>query len=162
VNNFYKNSGVVEEENIRSSWSEEWAKAMIEKMTVLSKTSKKNVLLIMDDLVGDLEFRKSKTINTLFARSRHINISLIINVQYLHTLNPLQRNNADWVCAGQLNQHSIEILYEEYAGVLSKKDFLDMYHRSTRDYHFLLINNGSTKTGGKDLNELYQTIKCQV
>ena len=160
VNGFYEKAGIVAPENIRDSWSEEWATKLIDNMTKLSKTSKKHVLLIMDDLVGDLNFRKSKTINTLFARSRHINISLIIAVQYLHTINPLQRNNADWVLVGQMNSHSIEILCEEYIAKMSKKEFIELYNRATKNYSFLLINNNSVKTDS--LDELYQIVRCEL
>ena len=68
------------------------------------------------------------------------------------------RNNADFVICGQLNTNSVEILCEEYISKISKKEFMEMYNKVTKDYNFLCINNTSVKTD--DLNELYQVMKC--
>lgn len=160
VNNFYQNAGLVKPDCIFDKWSEEWANKLIEKMTYITKTKRKEVLLILDDLVGDTNFRLSKTIMTLFIRSRHIGISLIVNVQYLNTLSPLMRNNADFIICGQLNTNSVDILCDEYISKISKKEFMDMYNKCTKNYNFLIINNTSVKTD--DIDELYQIIKCTL
>ena len=166
VNKFYFKSGIVKKENIFSQWSEDWTEKLIERMTKLTaeanekKTKRKEVLLILDDLNSDVNFRQLKTLNKLYSRSRHIGVSLITNVQYLHTLAPLQRNNCDFFLCGQMNTHSIEILYKEYISKLTYREFLDIYNKSTKDFNFLLINNNSTKTD--DIDEYFQIVKCQI
>jgi hypothetical protein len=44
-------------------------------------------------------------------------------------------------------------------GSIDKKAFLDMYHRLTKDYSFLLMNNNSVKDDS-DLNSIYGALKC--
>lgn len=161
INSFFSN--IVEENNVFSEWNEEWAGALIQKMTAQNKgkpkEERKNVLLILDDCMADTNFHQSKTMKILFSRSRHINISIFCTCQYLHNLPPLCRNNMDWVLVGQMNRQSVQLLCEEYlSGDLEKNDFIKLYNRATKDYGFLVINNTSIKEND-DLNQIYGIIK---
>jgi Poxvirus A32 protein len=148
VNSFY--SDMVDEKNIFSSWKEQWCESLISKMTESYEGKKieerKNVLLIIDDVCSDTNFHQSNSLKKLYARGRHINISIIITCQYLISLPPLARSNCDWLLAGQMNRQSVQLLCEEYmTGEISKIDFIKLYNRATKDYGFLLINNTSIK-----------------
>ena len=160
VNNFY--SSLVEKNCIFDSWNEEWANTLIEKMTTQNankkKEEKKNILLILDDVMSDTNFAQSPALKKLYTRGRHINIGVIATCQYLYSLPPICRSNADWCIVGQMNRQSIQLLAEEYlSGDLEKNDFVKLYNRSTKDYGFLVINNNSIKDD--DLNNIYGVIK---
>ena len=160
VNNFY--SSLVEKNCIFDSWNEEWANQLIEKMTTQNankkKEEKKNILLILDDVMSDTNFAQSPALKKLYTRGRHINIGIIATCQYLYNLPPVCRANADWCIVGQMNRQSIQLLAEEYlSGDLEKNDFVKLYNRSTKDYGFLIINNNSVKDD--DLNNIYGVIK---
>lgn len=160
VNNFY--SSLVEKNCIFDSWNEEWANTLIEKMTTQNankkKEEKKNILLILDDVMSDTNFAQSPALKKLYTRGRHINIGVIATCQYLYNLPPICRSNADWCIVGQMNRQSIQLLAEEYlSGDLEKNDFVKLYNRSTKDYGFLIINNNSVKDD--DLNNIYGVIK---
>jgi hypothetical protein len=162
VNAFY--SDMVEENCIFSSWNESWCEALITKMSDKNKGQKKeerkNVLLIIDDVCSDTNFHQSNALKKLYARGRHINISIIITCQYLNSLPPLARNNCDYLIAGQMNKQSVSLLCEEYmTGDLEKPDFIKLYQKATKDYGFLLINNTSIKEND-DLNQIYGIIRC--
>lgn len=162
VNSFY--AGITEDNCIFSEWREDWASALIQRMTTQnkgkSKEERKNVLLILDDCMADTNFHQSKTMKILFSRSRHINISIFCTCQYLHNLPPLCRNNMDWVMVGQMNKQSQSLLCDEYmSGEIEKTDFIKLYNRATKDYSFLIINNTSIKDND-DLNQIYGIIKC--
>ena len=160
VNNFY--SSLVEKNCIFDSWNEEWAESLIQKMTTQNankkKEEKKNILLILDDVMSDTNFAQSPALKKLYTRGRHINIGVIATCQYLYNLPPICRSNADWCIVGQMNRQSIQLLAEEYlSGDLEKNDFVKLYNRSTKDYGFLVINNNSIKDD--DLNNIYGVIK---
>ena len=160
VNNFY--ADIVDENCIFENWNEQWAEQLIKKMTDINKgkpeKERKQVLLILDDLVCDQNFTNSNALKTLFVRSRHINIGIIFTTQYLYTVPPIVRNNCDYVLVGQMNQASKNILADEYLyGDLDKREFIKLYNRSTIDYNFLVINTSSVKDD--DLNQIYGTIK---
>ena len=116
VNNFY--SSMVEENCIFDEWNEQWADTLIKKMTEQNKgkknEEKKNVLVILDDVMSDTNFHQSPALKKLYMRGRHINIAVIATCQYLHNLPPVCRNNADWCIVGQMNRQSVQLLAEEY------------------------------------------------
>ena len=157
-NNFYKT--FINEKNIYSVFSSEWlAKFLdnIEKMT--KKGDKKKVLLILDDVGSEDEFKKDTTIKKIFIRGRHTGISILIMQQYMYQISSICRSNADWVLCGQMNAASVQILADEYLlGLMSKKEFIQMYHRASSNYNFLLINNNSVKNI-ENIDEIYGKIK---
>jgi len=165
VNHFYKNSGLVEDNYIFENYSEKFGNALLKKMSEINegktKENAKNILLIMDDCICDVDFRTSPSLKKLFIRGRHLSISLIITSQNLCSLNPLQRNNADYILCGQLSAKSLDILTDDYCPAsIPKKDFINYYSKSTLNYGFIVINNNSTKTNDKD--EILGVLRCDI
>ena len=159
---FYKD--FIKKENIFESYSEKWTEKLIEKMTKLNadKSDKEasHVLLILDDVAADHNFHASKSFRKIFVRGRHLKITIIITAQYPYMIPPVARVNADYMIVGQMNQQSLEIITSEYlAGDMNRKDFIQMYHDSTSNYNFLIINNNSIKDNS-NLDEIYGTLKC--
>jgi hypothetical protein len=160
INHFY--SEIVTADCIFDEYNEEWCGALIEKMTKINAGKKgkehKKVLLILDDCVADTKFHQSPSLKKLYARGRHISISVIITTQYLLSIPPLVRLNSDYILAGQLNNQSLQILCDEFlSGDLNRADFLKMYNRTTKDYNFLVINNNSVLD--TNLNNIYGVIR---
>lgn len=162
VNNFY--SDIVPVENIFPQYNEEWVKALISKTTKQMKNKKegespKQVVLILDDCIADTNFKSSETLKILFARGRHIFISILITSQYLNSIPPIARNNCDWVLCSQMNAKSKEILADEFIqGDISKQEFEKMLIRATKSYSFLLINNNSVEDAS-NLDQIYGSVK---
>ena len=111
----------------------------------LDKTKRKNVLLILDDLVADINFAACKSLRILAIRGRHLGISIITTSQYIYTIPPVIRSNCDLTIVGNLNRRSLELLEQEFNTTLEKKRFHELYVNSTKDYSFLCINNNSVK-----------------
>ena len=163
INRFY--SDIVNDECIFDSYDEKWVDKLINKMTEInsnkSTKERKNVLLILDDIVSDHNFHQSPTLKKLFIRGRHINIAIIITFQYLNLIPPVARNNMDFLFCGQMNKQSVDLLMSEFiSGDISKEEFIKMYNRCTRDYNFLVINNNSVKDD--DLNSIYGCVKAPL
>ena len=163
INRFY--SDIVNDECIFDSYNENWMNKLIDKMTEInsnkSQKERKNVLLILDDIVSDYNFHQSQTLKKLFIRGRHINIAIIITFQYLNLIPPTARNNLDYLFCGQMNKQSIDLLTTEFlSGDIEKNEFIKMFNRCTKDYNFLVINNNSVKD--EDLNLIYGCIKAPL
>jgi hypothetical protein len=161
INRFY--SDIVDDECIFDNYDEKWVEKLINKMTMINSNKpqkeRKNVLLILDDIVSDHNFHQSPTLKKLFIRGRHINIGIILTFQYLNLIPPVARVNLDYLFAGQMNKQSVDLLISEFiSGDISKEQFLKMFNRCTRDYNFLVINNNSVKDD--DLNSIYGCIKA--
>ena len=93
INRFY--SDIVDDECIFDNYDEKWVEKLINKMTEInsnkSQKERKNVLLILDDIVSDHNFHQSPTLKKLFIRGRHINIGIILTFQYLNLIPPVAR-----------------------------------------------------------------------
>jgi hypothetical protein len=163
INRFY--SDIVNDECIYDTYEEKFVDKLINKMTEINANKpnkeRKNVLLILDDVVSDHNFHQSPTLKKLFVRGRHINIAIILTFQYLNLIPPVARNNLDTLFVGQMNKQSIDLLVSEFiSGEITKEDFIKMYNRCTKDYNFLVINNNSVKDD--DLNSIYGSIKASL
>ena len=161
INRFY--SDIVDEECIFDSYDEKWVNKLIDKMTEINSNKpakeRKNILLILDDLVSDTNFHQSPSFKKIIIRGRHINIAIILTFQYLNLIPPTARSNLDTLFVGQMNKQSVDLLISEFiSGDISKEEFIKMYNRCTKDYNFLVINNNSVKDD--DLNLIYGCIKA--
>ena len=162
INHYYKD--IVDEKFVFDELNENWIKRLIEKMTKMNsgKTDKEktDILLILDDVCTDNNM-KSKPFMSLFTRGRHLNISIIISMQYPYHLPPLVRANFDYLLVSQMNQQSIDLIYDEYISHMDRKEFNNLYKKSVVDYNFLLINCNTVKDLD-DVSEIYSLIKCDV
>lgn len=160
VNKFYSN--FIDEKCIFNIINEKWINNLMNKMTELKNEGiNYNVLLIFDDM-GNEEIMKSKKMKTLFTLGRHVNISIVILIQYLYMIPPTIRNNLSYLMCGQVNKLSIDMIADEFNNsIISKQEFIKIYNENTKDYNFLIINNNSVKNND-DINLLYGTIKANV
>jgi tRNA U34 5-carboxymethylaminomethyl modifying GTPase MnmE/TrmE len=161
INNFYNE--LVKKEDIRDEWNEHWTEQLIDRMTIENANKPDNeashVLLIIDDCVSDVNFHQSKSFKKLFTRGRHIKISIILTSQYIYQIPPVSRNNADFILTSQMNTQGLELLSSEYLfGNLTKKEFINMYHKKTNNYGFLVICNSCAKNND-DINEIYGCLR---
>ena len=160
INPFYNK--ITRNDCIFDEWKEHWAEELIEKMTNINANKnlkkRKNVLIILDDCMSDIDFNQCKALKKIHTRGRHFNLSIIATCQYLNTLPKICRSNCDILISGQMNLCSIEMLANEYCCNLSKKEFILLFNRSTKDYGFLVVNNNSVKEND-DLNTIYGQIK---
>ena len=154
-------SKIVPENQIFSEYKDEWITDLMKKLTNYKKNNEKpyHVLLILDDVGSDCH--NSKALAKIFTMGRHLNISIVMTMQYLNQCPPVCRTNFSFICCGQMNKLSTELLCDEYLmGCIDKKEFLDMYHNSTKDYHFFVINCNSVKDN-ENIDEIYGCIKAE-
>lgn len=161
LNRFY--SSFIEDKDVFDEYSEEWVEKLITTMTKLNggkpKAQHKRILLILDDVIADTNMHQSKTLKKLYARGRHLSISIIVTTQHLTAISPLMRTNSDFLMVGQVNRASVELLCSEFlCGDIDKAGFIAMYNRLTSDYGFLVINCNSVKESA-DLNAIYGQIR---
>ena len=155
-NKFY--SDIIPSNQIFHEFSEDWLNDLMAKLKSYKQNNKKpyNTLLILDDCASDMH--NSKALNKIFVMGRHLGISIVVTLQFLHQAPLTARTNASYLLAGQMNKASVEMLCEEYMmGPIEKKEFLQLYHDSTTDYNFFVICCNSVKNN--DLDNLYGKIR---
>lgn len=164
INSFY--SEIVPEKNIYGHYSEKWLATLLSKMKELKKESpekKRRVLIIFDDCGAEPDFYKSPALKALVCWGRHVFCSCVFLLQYLYQIPPVVRSNASYVCVGQMNQQATELLADEFSmcSAYSRKEFIQTYHKNSKDYRFFIIKCNSTKKNDNPL-EVFSTIKCDL
>ncbi|KAH9259641.1 hypothetical protein BASA81_002063 [Batrachochytrium salamandrivorans] len=87
-----------DEEFLSKLWFSHFHKAETDNTVKLDK-----VLIIMDDIINDLEYKKSRIIDDYFTGGRHYNFSIWFLTQNFTSLKLLQRNNVRWAVAFDLD-----------------------------------------------------------
>ena len=61
-----------------------------------------------------------------------------------------------------MNNQSKTLLCDEFlAGDLDRKQFINLYNKTTKDYNFLVINNNSIKDN-ENIDLIYGIIKAEI
>ena len=92
-------------------------------------------LLVIDDLIGNKTKYSDELVN-LFSTSRHLNISIIFISQHMAYVNPVLRNNSDYIAIFRHNIGS-KTLSEITDGMMKPKELREIW---SVKYRFLLAN----------------------
>jgi hypothetical protein len=122
----------------------------------LSETGKhpsNNLFIVLDDMLHDAQnWKKEKTIKSIFFNGRHYNFLFILTMQYPLGITPELRSNIDYVFI--FNEPSVKNrkkIYDDYAGMLPSFDhFCNILDACTQNHECLVIKTSSNST---DLRE---------
>lgn len=147
---FWRQQGV-SEDNIQTSYSDEWANKLMDKLEEKNKGKTKEngfrTLLIMDDCTNEsTKFHNLPSIRRMAGRSRHFLLSTLISAQTLTSVPPTLRINACTLAVGRLNRQSLELLEKEFNVGMDKRQFIRMAD-GIPEYGCLIISNTCSKSG---------------
>lgn len=161
VNSFYKK--FINPNCIYNEFNSKFLQILINKITDMKMQDtnyNKKFFLIFDDVGTDIT--DNKELQKLFTMGRHLNISIVVLLQYLSQVKPVIRDNASYILIGQQNAHSVELLADNFLnGNLTRKQFINLYHENTKDHNFLIVSCESVKNND-NINELYGCIKAEL
>ena len=162
ANKFYET--FINKKNIFTEWDVKW----IEKFWTTIKASgncscdKKNVLLILDDVGSEEDFKKNSSLRLMATTGRHFHLSVIILSQYLYQIAPVVRSNCDYMLAGQMNAKSRDILCDEFLlGHTTKSEFISIYNSASSNHGFMIICNTSVEDVS-NVDSIYGKIKASI
>jgi hypothetical protein len=117
------------------------------------KLPSNNIFIVLDDMLHDAQnWKKEKTIKSIFFNGRHYNILFILTMQYPLGITPELRSNIDYVFV--FNEPSIKNrkkIYDDYAGMISSFDyFCNILDSCTQNHECLVIKTSSNSTDLKD------------
>ena len=114
-----------------------------------NKNRDKKVLIVFDDMIADIEYKKNfkRIIKELFYRARKINVSIVFITQsYFRALKDARLNSTHYILMRIGNKKESKRI-EEKSGHLDYKDFFKMYNYCTKDpYSFMTIDTTPTAT----------------
>ena len=122
---------------IKKLWTPELAKQITD---FQKKKGRGHLLVVLEDPVGSFPLDDKQVIQMIIMH-RHLNISWIINVQYVNKLPPIYRECATYVAIfKQQMDRAKEALYLSYGGDFKdKKEFYELLQKSTGNYYFLFF-----------------------
>jgi hypothetical protein len=122
---------------IKKIWTPELAKQITD---FQKKPGRGHLLVVLEDPVGSFPWEDKQVIQMIITH-RHLNISWIINVQYVNKLPPIYRECATYVAIfKQQMDRAKEALFLSYGGDFKdKKEFYELLQKSTGNYYFLFF-----------------------
>ena len=103
-----------------------------------------NMLLIIDDAAWDRKFFESKTFKQLAFNGRHLNITVIVTIQYCMCIPPAIRSQVDMVI--QLNEKQLsnrKQFHENFCGMMSFEEMCAILDKTTVGFEALVVWNRS-------------------
>jgi hypothetical protein len=117
------------------------------------KHSSNNLFIVLDDMLHDAQnWKREKTIKSIFFNGRHYNFLFILTMQYAQGIPPELRSNIDYVFI--FNEPSVanrKRIYEAYAGMIpSFEYFCNILDACTQNHECLIIK---TSGNSSDIRE---------
>ena len=118
---------------------------------------RKQVLVILDDVLGDRSAENNEAIMSFYARGRHANISVILNSQVANrVLSPAVKENSCYILYSRLNRQQLAILWETITN-MDKAEFIKFSEHVNKNYNFVVIDNTSHS---KDPHEFLKVVRA--
>lgn len=113
------------------------------------KHKSNNIFIVLDDMLHDAQnWKKEKTIKSIFFNGRHYNIFFILTMQYPLGITPELRSNIDYIFI--FNEPSIKNrkkIYDDYAGMIpSYEHFCNILDACTQNHECLVIKSSGNST----------------
>lgn len=101
------------------------------------------VFVLLEDCAYSKKDMNSKVLQFLACNSRHLDVMVILTVQYMLDIPPVIKNNVDVLFAFADNNHlSQKKLYDHYFGCFENLHvFKDVFKACTANYEVLVLNN---------------------
>jgi len=142
---------------IKKLWTPELAETIVKFQT---KPERGHLLVVLEDPVGSFPWDDKKVLQMIITH-RHLNISWIINVQYVNKIPPIYRECATYVAIfRQQTERSKEALFLSYGGDFNdKKHFYSVLQNSTGNYYFLFYEAPFQRWSKTKIDPLDKNVK---
>ena len=116
-------------------------KRVMEKQSSTPKATRRPLLVVFDDVLGDGTAEGNKEILYCYAMGRHINIHPILVSQTANrVLTPAIRNNADYFVLSRLNRQQLQEVWESITN-MDRKEFIAFVEHTNKNYTFIVVDN---------------------
>jgi len=132
-------------------WSEKLRSQIINFQNPETNKKRGHLLLVLEDPAGSFPWEDPENVKLIIGH-RHLNISVIANLQYVYKITPVYRECATNVAMfKQFTKRSKEALYDTYGGEFGRKeDFYKVLKDTTKEkYHFLYFQQALEPEEGR-------------
>ena len=104
--------------------------------------------ILFDDCGFDEKFAKKEIMRKLFMNGRHVNVLIIMAIQYCKSIPPSLRSNIDYVfIMKETFSEQMKKLHQTVAGMIDDyKEFRELMKKYTHNFGCLVVDNTSMST----------------
>jgi len=140
-------------ETIMNKQKKKIREAKLQRKSETGKLPSNNVFIVLDDMLHDAQnWKKEKTIKSIFFNGRHFNFLFILTMQYPLGITPELRSNIDYVFI--FNEPSVKNrkkIYDDYAGMIPSFDhFCNILDACTQNHECLVIKTSGNSNNLRD------------
>lgn len=140
-------------DNIMNHQKRKIRSAKEQKISESGKHPSNNVFIVLDDMLHDAQnWKKDKTIKSIFFNGRHYNFLFILTMQYPQGIPPELRSNIDYVFI--FNEPSVanrKKIYDSYASMLPSFDyFCNILDACTQNHECVVIKTSGNSNDLRD------------
>ena len=134
----------------KSSFDPQRLQELEELQTSVPKEKRKQILVVLDDVLGDKSAENDKTIMRFYATSRHFGCSIAVLSQIANrVLSPAVLQNSDYILYSRLNRTQLSNLFEAITN-MDKKLFIKFSETMNKNYTFIMVDNSIHSNDPKD------------
>ena len=123
------------------------------------KESRKQILVVMDDILGDRAVENNAIIMKFYATSRHFQCSICLLSQIANrVLSPAVLQNSDYILYSRLNRTQLCNLYEAITN-MDKQQFIRFSEYINKNYNFVIVDNTIHSTEPRDFLKVVRATK---
>lgn len=112
---------------------------------------KKQAILILDDTAYNKPLMRSNTLSEMMMNGRHLQITVIMTLQYLKTVEPSSRKNSDYVFIRQEGDLDVrKDIHRSWFGSIPMKEFERIFDYCTQGYGVLVRDSRMAVKHPKD------------
>ena len=133
-------------ESIMNHQKKKIREAKADGLSESGKHASNNLFIVLDDMLHDAQnWKKEKTIKSIFFNGRHYNFLFILTMQYPLGITPELRSNIDYVFI--FNEPSLKNrrkIYDDYCGMIpSFTHFCNILDACTQDHECLVVKTST-------------------
>lgn len=98
-----------------------------------------NCFIIIDDSIGLINFQHS-IFNSLFAKSRHLFISIFVLIQHVNALSPCIRINSSYICITKISDNNIDTIFKMIPDFKNKRELRKFIDNNCKDYKLMFVD----------------------
>lgn len=135
---------------LRQCFSEEVIKKLMDSQAKVPKKDRKQILLVLDDVLSDKDAEGSRFIKRLYVAGRHFSITIALCSQTSNVaLTPAIKANSDWILYSRQNRYMLESIWSSVCNI-DKKSFIAWSEENNKNYTFLVVDNTSQSNDPAD------------
>ena len=133
--------------------------ALMDSQVAVPMDKRKQILVVLDDVLGDRAVENNALIMKFYATSRHFACSICLLSQVANrVLSPAVLQNSDYILYSRLNRTQLGNLFEAITN-MEKKEFIRFSEFMNRDYTFVIVDNTVHSTDPHDFLKIVRSQK---